>query len=81
MQRLIKCLRVAQKPLTPNEIAMRTELLTEISQDRLFRYLNELEWSGLIIKEYNRYRLPYSPSIKIKRERKTKRKIKKKEVK
>lgn len=74
MQRLLKCLRVAQKPLTPNEIAMRTELLTEISQDRLFRYLTELEWSGLIIKEYNRYRLPRVPSLKIKRERKTKKK-------
>jgi DNA-binding HxlR family transcriptional regulator len=73
MQRLLKCLRVSQKPLTPNEIAMRTELLTEISQDRLFRYLTELEWSGIIVKEFNRYRLPRTPSMKIKRERKTKR--------
>lgn len=74
MERLLKCLRIAQKPLTPNEIAMRTELLTEISQDRLLKYLWELEWSGLLIKQGNRFTLPNTNSLKIKRERKIKRK-------
>lgn len=68
IERLLKVLHQAQKSLTPNEIAQKTELLTEITMDRLFKYLAELEWSGLIIKQGNRYTILPADSIKNKRE-------------
>jgi hypothetical protein len=60
MQRLLKCLYECNPNspgLTPNEIAQRTELLTEIQMDRLYKYLAELEWCGMIVKHGNRYRI------------------------
>lgn len=88
MQRLLKCLAECKNSsgLTPNEIAQRTELLTEIQMDRLYKYLAELEWSGIIVKQGNRYCLMHgllATSIKnerVSRNRKERQK-KKKEVK
>jgi len=77
MERLLIILRQTQKPLTPNEIAQKTELLTEITMDRLYKYLAELEWSGLILKQGNRYSIFLDSSIKNKRERRIKRETKK----
>ena len=59
MQRLLKCLYESKNStgLTPNEIAQRTELLTEIQMDRLYKYLAELEWCGMIVKQGNRYKI------------------------
>jgi hypothetical protein len=59
MQRLLKCLCECKNSsgLTPNEIAQRTELLTEIQMDRLYKYLAELEWCGMLVKHGNRYKL------------------------
>lgn len=59
MQRLLKCLIECKNSagLTANEIAQRTELLTEIQMDRLYKYLAELEWCSMIIKQGNRYRI------------------------
>lgn len=68
IERLLTVLRQTQKPLTPNEIAQKTELLTEITMNRLYMYLEELVWSDLIIKQGNRYSIFSSDSIKNKRE-------------
>lgn len=83
MQRLLKCLYESKNPagLTPNEIAQRTELLTEIQMDRLYKYLAELEWCGMIVKHGNRYRIMdglLGSFIKNEREKK---KVKEKRVK
>src|SRR3972149_611240 len=77
MEPLLKVLRQAQKPLTPNEIAQRTELLTEITMDRLYKYLEELVWSDILIKQENRYFIFPSSSMKNERERRIKKETKK----
>jgi hypothetical protein len=80
MQRVLKCLHEAKKPLTPNEIAQRTEILTEVTMDRFFKYLAELEWSGILNKQGNRYSLVSDYPMKLEREFYRER-VKKKKVK
>lgn len=77
MQRLLKCLYECKNSagLTPNEIAQHTELLTEIQMDRLYKYLAELAWCGMVIKQGNRYKIMNGLSgtfIKKERERRNK---------
>jgi predicted transcriptional regulator len=79
MQRILKILHQSKKSLTPNEIAQKTEVLTEITMDRLFKYLAELEWSGIIIKQGNRYTILPESFMKIERERE-RRRIKERET-
>lgn len=77
MQRILKLLHEHPEGLTPNAIANKTELLTEIQLDRLYKYLSELEWCGILIHENNIYKLPpwtFSTPHKTAREREKKKK-------
>lgn len=69
MERLRKTLEKYPDGLEANEIALKTELLTEITMDRLYKYLAELEWSGLIIQHDLRYSIVRASSMKYERER------------
>jgi hypothetical protein len=73
IERLLKTLNQYPKGLEANEIAHKTQLLTEITMDRLYKYLAELEWSGMVIQTDLRYTVVRASSIKNERERKTKR--------
>lgn len=68
MERLLKCLRLHPAGLEANQIALKTQLLTEITMDRLYKYLSELEWSGIIEQTDLRWRLIYGRSLKFERE-------------
>lgn len=68
MQRILKVLSQSKNALTPNEIAQKTEILTEVTMDRFFKYLAELEWSGILIKQGNRYSLVSGCLMKLERE-------------
>lgn len=70
MQRVLKEIANSKPPgLTPNEIALQTQVLTEIQMDRLYKYLAELEWCGMLIRRGNRYSINPDVSIKNERER------------
>ena len=43
--------------LNAHEIAKQTNLLTEITMDRLHKYLSELTWADMLINVNNRYTL------------------------
>ena len=73
IERLLKTLNSYPRELEANEIAQKTQLLTEITMDRLYKYLAELEWSGMVIQTDLRYTVVRASSIKNERERKTKR--------
>ena len=77
IERLLKCLNLYPNGLEANEIARKTQLLTEITMDRLYKYLAELEWSGLLIQQDLRYMVVRASSMKNERERKIKRENKK----
>jgi sugar-specific transcriptional regulator TrmB len=79
IERLLKCLNhYSSHGLTANEIAHKTQLLTEITMDRLYKYLAELEWSGIIEQTDLHYHVVYASSLKNERER---RRIKEREMK
>ena len=77
IERLLKCLNLYPNGLEANEIARKTQLLTEITMDRLYKYLAELEWSGMLIQQDLRYMVVRASSMKNERERKIKRENKK----
>lgn len=84
MQRLLKLLKNHPEGLEPYEIAGETNLLEEITQDTLYKYLSNLHWAGTLIRlEGTRYALSQRAVKKLKRERERKRKkqIKEEEVK
>jgi len=83
MQRLLKCLVECKNSagLTANEIGQRTLLPTEITMDRLHKYLAELELCAIIVRQGQRYKINdavLGTSIKNEREKKIKREAKKK---
>jgi hypothetical protein len=56
IERILKLLK--KRPLlNAHEIAKQTNLLTEITMDRLHRYLSELTWADMLINVNNRYTL------------------------
>lgn len=73
IERLLKCLNLYPNGLEANEIAHKTQLLTEITMDRLYKYLAELEWSGMLLQQDLRYMVVRASSMKVERERKIKR--------
>lgn len=84
MQRILKLLSKHPEGLEPFEIAGETELLTEITQDTLYKYLANLHWAGTLIRlGGSRYGLSRTSINKLKRERerKSKRKRERKGVK
>ena len=66
--------------LNAHEIAKQTNLLTEITMDRLHRYLSELTWADMLININNRYTLgmdiSMAPSKTRVREREREREVK-----
>jgi hypothetical protein len=72
IERILKLLK--KRPmLNPHEIAKETSLITEITMDRLHKYLQELCWSDMLIAINGRYRVfPATPSKTRKRERERK---------
>lgn len=73
IERLLKCLNLYPNGLEANEIAKKTQLLTEITMDRLYKYLAELEWSGIIAQADLRYYVVHGGFMKNERERRIKR--------
>jgi len=56
IERILKLLK--KRPmLNAHEIAKQTNLLTEITMDRLHKYLSELTWADMLINVNNRYTL------------------------
>lgn len=56
IERILKLLK--KRPLlNAHEIAKQTNLLTEITMDRLHRYLSELTWADMLIAVNGRYTL------------------------
>jgi len=49
--------------LNAHEIAKQTNLLTEITMDRLHKYLSELTWADMLININNRYTLGMEISL------------------
>ena len=49
--------------LNAHEIAKQTNLLTEITMDRLHKYLSELTWADMLININNRYTLAMDISM------------------
>jgi DNA-binding IclR family transcriptional regulator len=79
IQRLLKCLRQHPRGLETHEIAGKTDLLTEITMDRLHKYLAELEWAGTIQQTDLRWTMA-KPSLHGKREREKNKKRQRKKV-
>lgn len=69
IERLRKILKQYPNGLEANEIAKKTELLTEITMDRLYKYLAELEWSGIIEQHDLKYTIVRASLTKNERER------------
>jgi len=86
IERILKLLK--KRPLlNAHEIAKETNLLTEITMDRLHKYLSELTWADMLIATNGRYHLfpgtPWKTRVRERererkkcRERETKRKRK-----
>ena len=75
IQRILKLLRTNPRGLETHEIAQKTMLITEITMDRLHKYLAELEWANLIIQHDLKWTLILgTPSIHREREREKERK-------
>lgn len=70
IERLRQALKKYPSGLEANEIAQVTGLLTEITMDRLYKYLAELEWSNMIIQHDLKYFIVRGCSIENERERK-----------
>jgi len=50
MQKIIELLEKNPDGLRPETIAKETNVLMEITKDRLFKYIDELQWAGKIVK-------------------------------
>ena len=50
MQKILELLEANPSGLTPQTIARATGVLQEVTRDRLFKYLDDLEWCGRIVK-------------------------------
>ena len=62
IERILKLLK--KRPLlNAHEIAKQTNLLTEITMDRLHKYLSELTWADMLININNRYTLAMEISM------------------
>jgi hypothetical protein len=62
IERILKLLK--KRPLlNAHEIAKQTNLLTEITMDRLHKYLSELTWADMLINVNNRYTLSMEISL------------------
>jgi len=62
IERILKLLK--KRPLlNAHEIAKQTNLLTEITMDRLHKYLSELTWADMLINVNNRYTLGMEISL------------------
>jgi hypothetical protein len=62
IERILKLLK--KRPLlNAHEIAKQTNLLTEITMDRLHKYLSELTWADMLININNRYTLGMEISL------------------
>jgi len=74
IERILKLLK--KRPmLNAHEIAKETNLLTEITMDRLHKYLSELTWADMLIATNGRYHLfPGTPWKTRVRERERERK-------
>jgi hypothetical protein len=72
IERLLQELKKHPSGLEANEIAKKTGLLTEITMDRLYKYLAELEWAGMVKQDDLQYSIVRESSIKNERERKNK---------
>ena len=69
IERILKLLKKSPM-LNSHEIAKQTNLLTEITMDRLHKYLAELTWGDYIVAINGRYRMfPETPSKTRERER------------
>ena len=78
IQRILKLLSKTPSGLEINEIAQKTMLITEITMDRLYKYMAELEWSNLIVQHDLKWMLNIGASSKTReRERKNQREGKK----
>jgi len=56
IERILKLLK--KRPmLNPHEIAKETNLLTEVTMDRLHKYLSELTWADMVLATNGRYTL------------------------
>jgi len=77
IERILKLLK--NRPLlNAHEIAKETNLLTEITMDRLHKYLSELTWADMLIATNGRYHLfPGAPWKTRVRERERERERKK----
>jgi hypothetical protein len=69
MQRILKLLAQNPSGLNPHEIARKTEIITEITMDRLHKYLAELVWSDLIFCVNGKYMLLGNAPVENKRKR------------
>ena len=69
IERILKLLKKSPM-LNPHQIARETGILTEITMDRLHKYLQELTWADMILNINGRYKLfADTPSKTRKRER------------
>jgi hypothetical protein len=74
IKRILDLLYRSRRPLTSNEIAAKTSVLEEITKERLYIYLENLEWSGQLIRHGNTYMaIPKALSKTRERERKKQR--------
>ena len=51
MTRILELLTANPEGLSIQTIAKETNCITEITKERLFLYIEELEWSGTVIKK------------------------------
>jgi len=56
IERILKLLKKSPM-LNAHEIAKETNLLTEVTMDRLHKYLQELTWADMLIATNGRYHL------------------------
>lgn len=81
IKRIMDLLYKSKRSLTTNEIAAKTGVLEEITKERLYIYMENLEWAGQIIRHGNTYMaIPRASSIGREREREKERTRKKKKV-
>lgn len=73
IKRVMDLMLKTRRPLTANEIAAKTQILEEITKERLYIYLENLVWSGQLFQQGNTYMVFAEASSKT-RERERKRK-------